>query len=228
MLCFFQMIAAFERYLKELAAVCVDEVAPLATDNRLGEFSIGGDDAAPHVQDQTIGRALCETALWHDIDKVNERFKKILRYPNDPNKDPFQLFPSKASSPPEARLFPSKAEARSKVDTLRYLFQLRHSIAHNLGHVTRSDGNKVERLLKAKIQPKPGVLSLERKHVYYLQRFLEPVVDEINDVVATRLTLVLTEFEKQMPALMDLNAIADRLARLFQTSVTVGGITRTP
>ncbi len=197
-LAFFQIVACFERLLKELAAICVDALAPLCTDDRLSGFSIRGEDAAPHVIDQTIGRALCETQMWHNIDDVTKRFKKVLASnpeitPNTPKLADFNLF--------DVAL--GVASLRSEIKSLKVMFQIRHTIAHNLGTLTRSDAGKLQRILGQKIES-PKELDIDRKHVYYLQQFLSPLVTEVNQVVAARLGQVLTQFRSTSPTLQGL------------------------
>ncbi len=220
MLAFFQLVAAFERLLKELAALCVDEVAPLCTDDRLNRFSIRGADAAPHVRDQKVGRALCESQLWHDVNEVNLRFKDVLQLvkPNPSHK-----------TQPEFKLFDenAKGSVRAERKSLLVIFQLRHTIAHNLGTLTRSDGGKLQRLVSRKLDS-PKELDIDRLHVYYLQRFLSPLGEEINHLISDRLGLVLTEFHADAPTLIDHQGRATELSKLFRTSFTISGFTAHP
>ncbi len=215
-LAFLQIMAAFERFLKEIAAACVDELAGRCTDDRLKVFSVDGSAAFPHFQEQTVGRALCESTLWHGVDEINERFKKLLRLPSDPdNKNRFVLFDCQHNN------------SRNEVKVIRVAFQMRHTLAHNLGLVTPSDGSKLQRLL-GEHRTSPAQLDIDRKHVYYLQRFLVPLCEEINLAVAKRLCLVLTEFHTQAPQLVDPHGDGQRLANLFQTSCTIANSTSTP
>ena len=213
-LAFFQITAAFERLLKELAAVCVDEIAPLCTDDRLSRFSIKGEDAAPHIQDQTVGRALCESQLWHSVSEVNHRFRDVLD--SIDGKPAFILFDGKAAT-----------GLCKEVQTLKVIFQLRHTIAHNLGSLTRSDAGKLQRLLGHRLDS-PKELDIDRKHVFYLQQFLDPLAKEINLRIAERLGLVLTEFQTTSPTLIDHKDRSKGLAILFQVPFTISNHTEQP
>lgn len=220
-LAFFQIVAAFERLLKELAAICVDEVAPLCTDDRLSGFAIRGEDAAPHVLDQTIGRALCESQLWHNIDDVVKRFKKVLA-------DNSEII--KPWKPHEFKLFDVDLKSpslRGEIKSLKVMFQVRHTIAHNLGTLTRSDAGKLQRILGQRIDS-PKELDIDRKHVYYLQQFLSPLATEINQLIADRLGQVLTQFQSTSPSLIDHLGRSKALAKLFQVSFTIAGHTEHP
>lgn len=74
-------VEAFERFLKEIAAVCVDHVAPLVTDARFDVFQTKGTFVARHFASRTLGRALCESMTWLDCSEVTDRFRKILADP---------------------------------------------------------------------------------------------------------------------------------------------------
>jgi hypothetical protein len=214
-LAFFQVIAAFERFLKELAAECIDQVAPVCTDNRLKDFSIEGVDAFPHFRDQTLGRGLCEGLLWHNVEEVNNRFKTVLRSVVHPN-PVFTLFDDKVPN-----------GLRSDTQTLRIIFQLRHTIAHNVGILTRSDASKLERLLNRRLSS-PRELDIDRKHVFYLQQFLAALADELNKVIADRLGLVLTEFHTVSSHLIDPSAKAQELASTFQVPFVIASCRAVP
>ena len=73
------LVEAFERFLKEVAAVCVDHLARFTLDDRFNTFKIQGSTLAAHFDTETLGRALCESATWLDCDEVNDRFRASLR-----------------------------------------------------------------------------------------------------------------------------------------------------
>ncbi len=216
-LAFFQIVAAFERFLKDLAAVSVDELAPLCTDDRLSDFKISGEDAAPHFIAKTIGRALCETQMWHSVGDVSVRFRKILG--GEPLTNPqllhFHLFHDTAG------IF------KQEVKTLKVMFQIRHTIAHNLGTLTRSDAGKLQRILGVRIDS-PKELDIDSKHVLYLRQFLSPLVKRINQAVADRLGLVLSQFQVASPSLIDHAARSKELAKRFQVPFSISGHTEQP
>lgn len=65
------LCAAFERFLKELAAICVDHLALRVLDNRLDVLSQKGSNFAAHFEARTLGKAMCESVTWLDCDEVN-------------------------------------------------------------------------------------------------------------------------------------------------------------
>ncbi len=72
------LVETFERYLKEVAAACVDHLARYVLDDRFNAFRIQGSALAAHFGTDTLGRSLCESATWLDCDEVNERFRRLL------------------------------------------------------------------------------------------------------------------------------------------------------
>ena len=54
-------IECFERFLKEIAAACVDRLAPYVLDERFNAFRVQGSAVASHFGSETVGRALCES-----------------------------------------------------------------------------------------------------------------------------------------------------------------------
>src|SRR5262249_15338453 len=58
----------FERFLKELAAECVDCLAPFVAEDRFNVFEIQATALASHFATDTIGKSLCESATWLDCE----------------------------------------------------------------------------------------------------------------------------------------------------------------
>jgi hypothetical protein len=77
------LVETFERYLKEVAAACVDSLARYVLDDRFNAFKVQGSALAAHFDTDTLGRSLCESATWLDCDEVNERFRRLLAPPFD-------------------------------------------------------------------------------------------------------------------------------------------------
>src|SRR5579863_2212169 len=75
------LVQAFERFLKELAVVCVDHVAPYILDGRFDSFEPRGSSLAIHFEAGTVGKAMCEADTWLNNNAVNERFRQILKPP---------------------------------------------------------------------------------------------------------------------------------------------------
>ena len=55
------LIEAFERFLKETAAVCVDHLAKCVLDDRFDEFPLRGSLLAAHFCADSLGKSLCES-----------------------------------------------------------------------------------------------------------------------------------------------------------------------
>src|SRR5436189_5288692 len=58
------LVETFERYLKEVAAACVDNLAQYVLDDRFNAFRVQGSALAAHFGTETLGRSLCESATW--------------------------------------------------------------------------------------------------------------------------------------------------------------------
>jgi hypothetical protein len=111
------VVETFERYLKEVAAACVDHLARHVLDDRFNAFRVQGSALAAHFDTDTLGRSLCESATWLDCDEVNDRFRRLLAPPFESGN--FLLFPKQP------------AVEREQYDTLAIIWQLRHTIVHN-------------------------------------------------------------------------------------------------
>jgi hypothetical protein len=202
-------IEAFERFLKETAACCVDILAAFVLDDRFDEFRIQGSSLAAHFNSDTLGRALCESATWLECKQVNDRFRKLLADPFEPGD--FQLF----------RRTPRSEEER--YNTLRLIWQLRHSVVHNVGVITQSDAIKL-RLMAKQAVSSPRVLRPTRDDLRYLKRFLDEVAELSNKRVGTRLAELLTQIHADDPTLFDAHVVANELARLFGFKLSVAGV----
>ncbi len=77
------LVESFERYLKEVAAACVDHLARYILDDRFNAFEVQGNALAAHFAADTLGRSLCESTTWLDCDEVNDRFRRLLAPPFD-------------------------------------------------------------------------------------------------------------------------------------------------
>src|SRR5439155_14401511 len=77
-----EMLESFERFLKELATVCADQLAPYTLDDRFDEFAPRrSEQIAAFVTSGSIGRALCESDTWISNDTINKRFRSLLKAP---------------------------------------------------------------------------------------------------------------------------------------------------
>jgi len=56
------LVETFERFLKEVAAECVDCLANYVLDDRFNVFKIQGSTLASHFGTATLGKSVCESA----------------------------------------------------------------------------------------------------------------------------------------------------------------------
>ena len=211
------LIENLERFLKELAAECIDVIAPLTVDDRLDAFRVDGSAIAGHFGTDTLGRALCEAGTWLDCKTVNDRFRNLLSdaSPTLPILPNFILFPQQP------------ADERARRDTLELVWQLRHTVVHNVGVITQSDAVKLRVLSKRTIESLQ-ILMLIRTDIQYLNRFLDETAQWCNLRVGARLAEILTRIHGEDSTIFDPAERAAHLAMRFQTRVTVAGITRSP
>ncbi len=97
------LVETFERYLKEVAAECVDRLADLVLDDRFNEFPVHGATLASHFGSGSAGRALCESSVWLNCREINDRFRKLLSDPLKPGT--FYLFPKEQGHQPAAQIW---------------------------------------------------------------------------------------------------------------------------
>lgn len=212
------LVEAFERFLKELAAVCIDQVAELIFDDRLDVFTLKGQTAAAHFSEGSVGKALCESSTWLDCEEISKRFRRILALPNDPNKGSFYLFPGRSQQPPALR---------DRAETVEIIFQLRHTIVHNAAVITKSDAIKLSRLTKRQIES-PRIFWPERADVWYVKLFLDDTANTMNQEVGKALADLLTVVHQSDPAVFTLADKAQRLADLLQIAITINQVSRHP
>lgn len=201
------LIEAFERFLKELAAVCVDHVARRVPDDRLDKVG-KGSGVASHFAAATLGRAICENLTWTDCSEVNERFRKLLARPYEAGN--FYVFPLQPVA------------LRVRLETARTLFQLRHTLAHNLGVVTASDALKL-RLLTRRPVAENQLLWPTHGDVWYVKLWLMETVTAVNAEVASALTDLLSHLHGKDGTLFVPAEEAATLAERFRLTVTVAG-----
>lgn len=201
-------VGAFERFLKELAAVCINHVGPFILDDRLTVLTLPAHAAAAHFEEKDLGRALAEASTWLDSNSVNNRFRRLLADPFEDGK--FFFFPG--GKDPEAW-------RRVPMDVL---WQLRHSIAHNLGVLTLSDAAKL-RLLRKKAVAAPVTLALTDEDVLVIKLFLDEVAEDGNKRVAARLGELLTKLHSEDATLFNPATKASELATILRAPLTLAG-----
>ena len=206
------LIEAFERFLKEVAIVCVDFVAPNVFGDRFETFPVRAGDLARQFGSGSIGRAMCESDTWLNNKEINDRFRKFLK----PHfGDAWE------------RLFPigkEKQESeRERAKTLSILWQVRHNITHNSGYLTDADAKKITLLAKTSIEG-GNALCPTLHDLRYVKQFLVETAKHTNDRIATRLAKLLTELHRDDNSLFDAQEMADQVSQKFQQPLVVAGI----
>jgi hypothetical protein len=207
------LIQTFERYLKEAAAISVDSLARHVLDDRFNAFKIQGSSLAAHFGTDTLGGSLCEGLTWLDSEEINDRFRRLLAPPFETGT--FLLFPKQP------------AAERQIYDSLSLVWQLRHTIVHNVGVLTQSDALKLRLLVKSSVASRQVIVPT-RKDLRYLKRFLDESAHRANERIGKRLAELLTDLHAADPTLFTPRQTADRLTRLFGLPLTVAGATGTP
>lgn len=204
-----ELIESFERFLKEVAAFCIDHLAPYVVDDRFDEFMPRGERIAAFVNAQSIGKALCESDTWIKNKAINDRFRNLL-------KEPFGevwefLFPEVNQQP---------VAERERAKTLSILWQIRHNLAHNVGVVTHSDAMKFRVLIGGNV-PADCRLAPTTEDIRYVKRFLSETATHTNQRIGLRLAELLTFFHQQDAMLFDAQERADRISQQFALALTV-------
>jgi hypothetical protein len=202
------LVEIFERYLKEVAAACVDQLARYVLDDRFNAFKVQGSALAAHFDADTLGRSLCDSATWLDCDEVNDRFRRLLALRFESGG--FLLFPKQPGM------------ERERYDTLSLIWQLRHTIIHNVGVITQSDAIKLRLLVRAPV-PQMKVLAPTRDDIRYLKRFLDETAERSNRRIGDQLAQVLTAIHSSDPGLFVPQEAADAITRTFGYGLTVAG-----
>src|SRR4051794_6485277 len=78
-----ETIESFERFLKELAAVCIDFLAPFTADDRFDDLvPRRGEKVAAFINAPSLGKALCESDTWLNNATISSRFSSLLKGPS--------------------------------------------------------------------------------------------------------------------------------------------------
>jgi hypothetical protein len=205
------LIEAFERFLKELASVCIDALVRHVGDDRFDEFSARGGQLAFHLAAGSIGKALCESDTWLTSRTINERFKRLLKSPFGDNWE--NLFPEENQQPQGER-----ARAR----TLSILWQIRHTITHNVGVITASDAAKFRMLIKGEVDS-DQMVRVTKRDISSSYRFLFESDRSVNRRVGKRLETLLDVFHRDHPSLFDAQDTADRVSSQLGFPIVLDG-----
>jgi hypothetical protein len=211
------LIENLERFFKELAGVCIDTIALLTADDRLDTFRVSGSSIAGHFGADTLGRALCESGIWLDCKTISDRFRDILQDVVTPaTLQPFQILPQQPQ------------HEKSRYDTLQLLWQLRHTVVHNVGVITQSDAVKLRVLAKRSVSAL-HTLEPTSDDIDYLADFLGEIAESSNARVCSRVAELLDRINTNDPTLIDDPGKKARdLASQFRLPVTLAGSTATP
>lgn len=197
--------------------VCVNNLKEFSLDARLDEFSLKGSVVAAHFNTQTVGNALCEADTWLNLDTVNKKFRKLLA---DPFEDgTFYVFPMTTQQGLEV------AVKRSQL--IPAVFQLRHTLVHNLGVITQSDATKLRRILQSSIQGNK-VLRPSAWNVYQIKKILDESANDINGRMATRRLELLEKMHQENYLSVNPALKTQELSTLFGVPVTICGHTASP
>src|SRR5262249_1513891 len=146
-------------------------------DNRFDTFRVQGSSLAAHFAAGTLGNSLCEAVTWLNCDEINDRFKKLLADPFE--QGAFTLFPKQS------------AAEREGYETLGLVWQLRHTVVHNVGVITRSDAIKLRLLAKESVQH-DRLLRPTYNDLRYLKRYLDETAEASNRRIAVRMAELLS------------------------------------
>jgi hypothetical protein len=205
-----ELIEAFEGFIKDIAALCIDHLAPYVADDRFDEYMPRGSRIAAFVNAKSIGKALCESDTWLKNETINERFRQLLKTPFG---NPWEhLFPQETQTP---------VGERNRAKTLSVLWQIRHNLTHNVGVVTHSDSMKFRMLVQAKV-PVECRLAPTLEDLRYVKRFLVETATHTNERIGQRLVELLTSFHGADADLFDAKEVANKVSRQFALPLSVG------
>ena len=207
------LIESFERYLKEVAAECIDQIAPFILDDRFDVFRVQGSAFAAHFGTDSLGHAFCESSTWLDTASINNRFRSLLADPFEEGK--FVLFPT------------GRKDAvidRERHASLELVWQLRHTVVHNVGVITQSDAVKFRLMAKHEIRS-PCLLAPTRDDIRHLKQFLDETALACNEKIGQRLAVVLTAIHGDDSTLFTPQEMADRVTNVLGIALVVAGAT---
>jgi hypothetical protein len=215
------LIETFERFIKELAAVCIDQLSDFVTDDCYNAFTAKGNEIVAHFEAGSVGKALCESDTWLSNEVINSRFRKLLA---PVGKDVWEEYLLPARNQGKG---PSKDDQEKRAATLAIFWQIRHNLTRNSGVLTGSDSMKFRVLIRRSVE-KDRILAPTEVDLRYAKRFFSETADDINDRVGTQLAALLTAVHAESPSLVDPRAKAQELANIFAASVTVANVSADP
>ncbi len=208
------LVETFERFLKVAAAECVDCLAALTVDDRFSSFPVFATALASHFGSGSVGKALCESGTWLDCKEINDRFRKLLADPFKVKDGNFYIFPKDNQKPDTERW---------RHDLMGLIWQLRHTLVHNVGVITKSDAVKLRVWVKGDVDA-PTILSPIKNDLRWLKLFLDDTAEDCNRRIGLRLAELLTAIHAEAPSLFIPADMANRTTGLFQNVLQVGGV----
>ena len=115
---------------------------------------------------------------------------------------------------------------RQRYETLQLIWQLRHTIVHNVGVITQSDAIKLRLLVRA-VVPRMRVIAPTRDDIRYLKRFLDEMAERCNRSIGERLADLLTAIHATDPSLFVPKEVAYVVMRTFGFVLTLAGVAGT-
>ncbi len=215
------LIETFERFIKELAAVCIDQLARFVSDDRYNTFNAKGNEIISHFESGSIGKALCESDTWLSNDVINGRFRRLLAPFGKDMWEDF-LLPSRNQGKG-----PSKDDQEKRAASLAILWQLRHNLTHNSGVLTGSDSMKLRVLTRRPVE-KDRLLAPSQIDLRYVKRFFSETADDINHRVGAQLATLLSAVHAESPSLVDPATKAQELANVFDLAITIASVQANP
>ncbi len=208
------LIQTFERFIKEIAAVCIDQLAGFVTDDRYNGFTAKGNEIIAHFESGSIGKALCESDTWLSNEVINNRFRRLLA---PPGKDLWEEFLLPARQQGKGS---SKDDQEKQAAILAILWQVRHNLTHNSGVLTGSDSMKL-RVLSRRAVGKDCILVPTDLDLRYVKRFFSEIADDINRRVGTQLAVLIEAFHVESPSLVVPEVKAQELSNIFGLPIEV-------
>ncbi|HVA46509.1 MAG TPA: hypothetical protein VNH11_09055 [Pirellulales bacterium] len=207
------LASTFERFLKEIAAECVDVLADFIVDDRFNVFAIQGSAIASHFGAATLGKSLCESSTWLDCEEINKRFRRLLSDPFQIGGKSFDLFPKQSQQP---------AEHQWRFEPMNLIWQIRHTAVHNVGVITNSDAVKMRLWTKENVDA-PQILAPTRRDLNHLKRFLDDTANVCNARIGERLAELLTAVYTPTDSFATPQQLADRVAAVFRLPMQIAG-----
>ena len=208
------LIETFERFLKEVAAECVDCLADLVIDDRFNTFPVQGATLASHFGSARRGRHSANRRSGSIARRSTTAFGSC--WPTRSSLGNFYVFPKEGKQQPVAEQW--------RYEVMSLIWQFRHTCVHNVGVITKSDAVKLRVLSKSHVDAL-RVLVPSKTNILWLKLFLNETAEDCNERIGQPLGVLLTAIRNATPALVQPQSMADRLASIFRLPLQVAGAT---